>query len=354
MTSFFPLGPYHPALPEPMQLRLYTEGERVEEVEVRLGYNHRTVELLATRTDLAAVPSLLAHLCGLCSQAHVLAFCQAVEKAGGVNLPARVQHLRVVAAELERIHSHLFWLGQAAGAVGDYRLKKRLNGLARRVAGALTGLSRGALSSFGTGAGPNLADAEGLRPILNGVGSETEAALSAFSQKRIIRSRTEGVGILSHRDATELGTVGMVARGSGVPRDVRSEVPYATYDELQFFFALEQDGDVRARLALRGLEIVESLKIIEQALTLAQQSDAGLVEDIQPLAGEVTSVVEAPTGEVGHYLIIGEGGKVERLRIHTASFTNLPALAVALRGQRLADVPLIVASFGLCMACADR
>jgi ech hydrogenase subunit E len=353
LTDCFPLGPYHPALPEPVLFRLYGDGEIIERAEVRLGFGHRGIEGLLADRDLADVPAVLARLCGGCSQAHLLAFRQAVEKAAGFEPDERTRYLRVVAVELERVCAHLYWLGQAAINAGQRRQGLRLTRQAGDVAGVLRDLAGDGLGLILPGESP-APGREALSPLFDRSRLAASAALSTLDRDPLYRSRISGTGLISRADALELGLAGVVARASGLDRDARRADRDDAYGRLVLRVVSEGGGDVRSRLRVRATEVLESLRLVDQALVVAHESPVEPLADFVPLSGEVVATVEAAPGELSHYLTVGEQGRVDRLRIATASFANLAALPLALQGQRLGDVPLIFASFGLCLACADR
>ena len=118
MGYIIPIGPYHPALEEPVYAKLYTEGEIIKDAEVHIGYNHRGIEKLATQKNFIQTLALVERVCGICSHSHPFAYCQAIESIAGMEVPKRGQYIRVIIAEMERLHSHFLWLGLAAHIIG--------------------------------------------------------------------------------------------------------------------------------------------------------------------------------------------------------------------------------------------
>jgi Ni,Fe-hydrogenase III large subunit len=176
-----------------------------------------------------------------------------------------------------------------------------------------------------------------------------------FTDNRTIRSRTAGVGVLSKSAALLYGAVGPLARASGLTFDVRRDMPYAAYADLDFQVVTASDGDVLARITVRALEMLESVRLIELALRRMPGGPVRLpgVYTVVP-AGEITARAEAPRGEVIYYLEADGSDTPRRMRIRTPTFVNLPAIEAMCIGQQLADLPLIQASVDPCNSCTDR
>ncbi len=169
------------------------------------------------------------------------------------------------------------------------------------------------------------------------------------------KARTVGIGVLKREDALSYGVVGPLARASGVESDIRTDFPYAAYPELDFKLVFLKDGDVQARLVVRALEMLESLRLIEKALN---EMPAGPIRIADPYpvipAGEATARVEAPRGEVIYYVRSDGSDVPARVKIRTPSFVNIPSIEAMVPGQYLADIPLIQASVDPCCSCTDR
>jgi len=177
-----------------------------------------------------------------------------------------------------------------------------------------------------------------------------------FTTSTTARSRCAGVGVLTCEKALSCGVVGPVARASGVAQDLRRAAPYAAYAEMEFDVPVQQDGDVRARLLVRALEIMESCRILRQALVKLPPGELNAGEDkLVFTTGTATSRVEAPRGEVMYSVSWKEGSRnPARVHVRTPTFAVMPAIRWMVMGARLADTPLIQASIDPCYSCTDR
>jgi Ni,Fe-hydrogenase III large subunit len=177
-----------------------------------------------------------------------------------------------------------------------------------------------------------------------------------FTTSSTARSRCADIGVLTHEKAISLGVVGPVARASGVAQDIRRAAPYAAYAEMEFDVPVEKAGDVRARLLVRALEIMESCRILRQALTKLPPGELNAGEGkVQFITGTATSRVEAPRGEVMYSVTWKEGSnKPSRVHVRTPTFVTMPAIRFMVQEARLADTPLIQASIDPCYSCTDR
>jgi Ni,Fe-hydrogenase III large subunit len=360
MSYRIPMGPYHPGLEEPYKLEMICEGETVQDAELNIGFNFRGIEHLAeTRNHYQAI-ALMERVCGICSFIHTLTFCQAMEKLAGLEAPPRAKYIRVAMAELERLHSHVLWAGIAAKLMGFKTMFMTCFGLREKVMDVLQAISGNrvnySMNCIG-GVNRDIEDPLALLPLLDELEREMmRTIIPIFTTSTTARSRCAGVGVLTHEKAVSCAVVGPNARASGVPQDLRCEAPYAAYEEMDFNVPVEQAGDVRARVFVRALEIMESSKILRQALTKmppGEVSNGGY--KIAFVTGTATSRVEAPRGEVMYSVSWKEGSKnPARVHVRTPTYTNLPAVRWMVQGARLADIPLIQASIDPCYSCTDR
>ncbi|MCX7846908.1 MAG: nickel-dependent hydrogenase large subunit [bacterium] len=355
--TVIPFGPQHPVLPEPLHLRLVLEDEKVVEAQPAVGYIHRGIEKLAEVKDFQQNVFLLEHVCGICSFIHALAYCQGIEELMGVEVPARARYLRVVWSELNRLHSHLLWLGLLADAFGFeslfmqiWRARERVLDLEEQTAGA-----RIMLSTCTIGGVRRDLSAEQVGQVLRGL-DELEREFDMFVPVVIkdatVKERLCGVGVLTQRQAQELGAVGPVARASGIARDLRV-TGYAAYGELGVNPVIETDGDCYARTLVRVRELYQSLLLLRKALRHMPDSPIAVAVKGKP-EGEVVMRVEQPRGEVMYYLKANGTATLERVRVRTPTFANLPALLAILPGCELADVPVITLSIDPCVSCTER
>jgi len=358
MSYRLPIGPYHPALEEPYKLDLTCEGETVRAVELHVGFNFRAIEYLAERRNYIQVIALVERICGICSNVHTLSFCQAVEQLTGIEPPERALYLRVILAELERLHSHVLWAGIAAKLMGFKTMFMGCFAIRESVMDVLETISGNrvnyAMNCIG-GVNHDLADpAQVLSAVSEIERAITHTIVPIFTQDRTVQSRCAGVGVLTREQAIAYGVVGPTARASGLPQDTRRAAPYAAYDRLQFNVPVESAGDVRARLVVRALEILESCRILRQALKQLPSGPLRGPAFVEVPAGTAISRIEGPRGEV-FYSVTSDGSDVPyRVRVRTPTFANMPSVRPMLLNADLADAPLIQASIDPCYSCTDR
>ena len=358
MSYRIPIGPYHLALEEPYKIEVECEGETVTGASLKVGFNFRGIEWLAQRKNITKSIALLERVCGICSNVHSMTYCMALERIGSIEVPRRAQYIRVVMSELERLHSHLLWAGVAAELIGfetlfmhAFRLREQVMDLLESISGNRVNYSMNRIGGVNR-------DIDRPDVVLAGVGvirdEVQRSVIPVFTTDRTVAARCSGVGILSRADAFAYGAVGPVARASGVDSDLRRDNPYLVYGSLDFTVPTQTDGDVRSRIIVRALEILESCRMIEQAVQQmpAGQLHAGNIYAVPP--GEAVARIEAPRGEVFYYVASDGSDTPARVKVRTPSFVNIPAVAAMVRGSELADVPLIQASVDPCYSCTDR
>jgi Ni,Fe-hydrogenase III large subunit len=362
MSFRIPIGPYHPALEEPYKLELVCDGETVTDAVMNVGFNFRGIEYLAERRNYLQGITLVERVCGICSNVHSLSFCQAVEQLNGAEPPERALYIRVVLAELERLHSHFLWSGVAAKLIGFKTVFMACFTLREKVMDALSAIS-GNRVNYGMnrigGVNRDIADPQAVLNILDEMERDiTRTIIPLFLEDKTVASRCKGVGILTNEWAKSMGAVGPLARASGVPQDMRKAAPYAAYDRFKFNVPVETAGDVQARLVVHALEMVESCRILRQALTSLPEgpfhSTTPTAARFKVPAGTAISRVEAPRGEV-LYQMVSNGTEIpQRVRVRTPTFMNMATVRFTVMGQELADSPLIQASCDPCYSCTDR
>ncbi len=359
MTYTFPLGPYHPALEEPFKVRVQCRGEVIESATVDVGFSFRGIELLAQQRNWIEVVTLIERVCGICSNTHAKTFCMAVESIAGIEIPRRAAYIRLIMAELERLHSHLLWAGVGAEDIGFHSLFMEVFQLRERVMDTLEAISGNRVNYGMNCVGGVLRDIPDPRvhlPVLDHLEKAIrDAVIPIFTEDRTVLARTRGCGVLTRAQAQEWAVVGPVARASGLDIDVRRDQPYLAYAELGFQPVVRPEGDVQARVVVRALEMLESLRLLREAL---QGLPAGPLRATAGLpsipAGEATVRTEAPRGEALYYVASEGGNGPARVKIRTPSFVNIPVLEAMVVGQPLADLSIIQASVDPCISCTDR
>lgn len=360
MSYIVPIGPYHPALEEPIHANLIVEGEIIKEAEVFVGYNHRGIEKLATERNAIQTLVLVERVCGICSHSHAFTYAMAVEKINGIEVPKRGQYIRDITAELERLHSHLLWMGIACHIIGHDSLFMHIWDVREMIMDLLEKLSGNrvnyAMVTIG-GARRDIDDnlkAEILSDLEKLKGPMDRIVEICLNDKTIAL-RTKGVGKLPTEDAIRMGAVGPHARASGVKVDVRKDAPYSSYEDFDFDVPVSNDCDVFARVVVRALECYESIKIIEQALNKLPAGPINLGNKIPKIKeGQAVTRHEAPRGQLSH-MVVGDGSMNNyRLSVHVPSYKNTPTVPFMLRGNAVSDAGLIIASIDPCFSCLDR
>ncbi len=359
-TIIVPFGPYHVACDEPFHFRLFVKGEEIIDAEYRGFYNYRGIEKIAeTRLTYDQVTFIAERICGICGFTHSTAYVQAVEAAAGIEAPERARYIRTIMLEIERLHSHLLWLGIACHLLGfdtgfmhTWKIREKVMWLAER----LTGNRKTYGMNLVGGVRRDILEYRRklVLETINTLKKEFKALVDSLVSNKTFVKRCEGVGVLPYDKAVAYSTVGPVARASGRRFDVRKDHPYAAYGDLDFKVPVYKDGDVLSRALVRIDEVFESIWIIEQALD--QLPGGPLREEnikLEPYA-EALGYTEAPRGENVHYVMLGPGNRVYRYRVRAATYNNLPAVPEMLRGYTVADAPLIVASIDPCFSCTER
>ena len=355
--SLIPFGPQHPVFPEPLQLKLVMEDEKIIEAIPAIGYVHRGLEKLAEQKDYLQVTYLAERVCGICSFIHSLTYCQGIEELMNVTVPDRAKFLRVMWSEMHRIHSHLLWLGLTADSFGfeslfmqGMRSRETILNLMEKTAGArimlgtccVGGVRRDIESSA-------FAD---INKALDSIARDLDEISPTVLNDYSVRERLVNIGNLSAKDAFETGAVGPVAKASGIARDFRT-TGYAAYGQLDFKPITETDGDCYARTKVRFGELYQCVDLIRQCMAKMPDGPISVPVKGNP-EGETIARTEQPRGEVIYY-IKGNGTKnLERLRIRTPTFANIPALLKMLPGCQLPDVPVITLTIDPCISCTER
>ena len=283
-----------------------------------------------------------------------------VENINGIEVPKRGQYIRVITAELERLHSHFLWLGIACHIIGHDSMFMHIwdeRELVMDLLEKMTG-NRVNYAMVTVGGARRDIDDELRRELLEAC-DKLKAPLDRITEialtDKTIAMRTKGVGVLPKEDALRMGAVGPHARASGVKVDVRKDAPYSSYEDFDFDVPVVESGDVFARVVVRALECYESIKIIRQALENLPATPINLgnkLIKIQP--GQAVCRHEAPRGQLSH-MVVGDGSfNNHRVSIHVPSYKNTPTIPFMLRGNTVADAGLIIASIDPCFSCLDR
>lgn len=356
------MGPQHPSTHGVLRLVLRLDGEKVVDADVVIGYLHRGIEKLCESRDYTQIILLTDRMDYVAAATNNLGYVETVEKLYGLEVPRRAKYIRTALSELQRVASHLVWLGTHAMDIGAvtvflYCLRERelVLDLFEEYCGA-----RLTYNSMRVGGMPVDLPPGWDKKVLQFCDLQLQK-LPEYEQlltnNRIWIERTKGVGVISGAAATSIGLCGPPLRASGVARDVRKDEPYAAYDEMQFDIAVGTNGDTYERYLVRLEEIRQSVRIIRQAIEgMPEGPIMGKVPRlIKPPAGETYHAIEAPKGELG-YFIASDGKSVSpyRFRVRPPSFCNLQALPMLVRGHLVADVVAIIGTIDIVLGEVDR
>ncbi|HDR90278.1 MAG TPA: NADH:ubiquinone oxidoreductase [Bacteroidetes bacterium] len=360
-TKIIPVGPYHPLQEEPELFKLYCEGEIVKDIKWETGYNHRGIEKLAESKTFDQVFFLVERICGICSTSHPFAFANAMEEIAGVDIPNRAKYIRSIIGELERIHSHLLWVGLAGHFLGyntvfmwAWKYREPILDLFEMITG-----NRNSYAMFKVGGVRRdipMALIPEVRKAMDGFKPKLDLLIGAVMDDPVIHARTKGVGVLTHQDIIQFAAVGPTARASGVDIDVRRDDPYAAYDMVDWKVIVTGEGDVFAKAYVRLLEMVESVSIIEQCLDGLEKEPEGDTEvKVKNIPeGMGTGRAEAPRGEVFHFVVTDGGYGPVRHKIRAPSYVNIATFKKSCIGQTISDATISLAAVDPCYCCTER
>ncbi len=355
--TIVPFGPQHPVLPEPIHLDLVLEDERVVEAIPRIGYVHRGLEKLVEKKDYQQYVYVAERICGICSFMHGMGYCMSIESIMEAEIPERAKFLRTIWAELSRLHSHLLWLGLLADAFGfeslfmqSWKLREQVLDIFEETTGGRVIFSVCDIGGVKKDISPETLNK--IREVLDRMEKELKEAAAVFFNDSTVKLRTKGVGVLSKQAAFELGAVGPMARASGIEMDLRSQ-GYAAYDKLNFKPITDQGGDCYARTKVRIGEMFQSMDLIRQCISIMPEGEIKRKVTGNP-KGENFTRLEQPRGEVLYYAKANGTKFLDRVRVRTPTFANVPALLETLKNCSLADVPILILTIDPCISCTER
>ena len=361
-TTVVPVGPFHASLHEPAHFAVYVDGETIKGCDYRGFMTHRGIEKLCqTQVSYNEVPFVAERICGICGSVHAAAYAQAVEEAAGLKISRRAEFIRTILLEIERLHSHLLWLGVAGHLIGfdtlfmqAWRIRERIMWLSERITGNRKTYGMIVIGGVRRDITPEIA--KELRETLETVEKEVLEVKAAVLKDTSIHKRTKGVGFLTEEQTRRWSLIGPVARARGVDIDARRDHPYAAYDAVEFAVPVMDSGDVWGTVVVRILEVFESVKIIRQALDTMPNDGPLLTEfsEFLPPLRHGMSTVEAPRGESVHYVITGEENRPERWKVRAPTYANLQGVPDMLLNNQFADFPIILGSIDPCFSCTDR
>jgi NADH-quinone oxidoreductase subunit D len=389
-TMLLNLGPQHPSTHGVLRVLLELDGELIVSADPDIGYLHRGIEKLCEYRTLHKCMPLMNRLDYLAGEQNNFGFCLAVEKLLGVEIPKRAQYIRVLIAELTRIASHLFWLGTHGHDLGAmtplfyaFREREKIMDMCEMVSGArmfplyfrIGGLAADLPEGF----------IPAVRDFVKTFPQRWKDYDTLLTQNEIWKERTKDVGVMTAEEALDWGWSGPMARGSGVDWDLRRDNPYSSYEEFEFEVPLgTREGDTYSRYLVRMQEMLQSNRIVEQALKKIEETEPGdikakdprvslppkekvytdiaslinhflIIQDgIRPPQGEVYQCIEAPKGEMGFYLVSDGGPIAFRLKIRGPSFVVLSATDKLCQGRLLSDLIAVIGTMDIVLADVDR
>jgi len=359
--TLIPIGPYHPLQEEPELFKLYCDGEIVRDIKWETGYNHRGIEKLSESKSYEQVFFLVERICGICSTSHPFAFANAVEEIVGKEITDRAKYIRSIIGELERIHSHLLWVGLAGHFLGyntvfmwAWKYREPILDLFEMITG-----NRNSYAMFRVGGVRRDIENSKIPPIrktINEFKKKNDVLTGAVMDDPVIHARTKGVGILTKQDIIDYAAVGPTARASGIAIDIRKDDPYAAYPLVNWKVITAEAGDVFAKAEVRLLEMYESISIIDQCLDGLEKTKEG---DINIVVKEIpegigTGRVEAPRGEVFHFVVSDGSNSPVRHKIRAPSYVNIATFKKSCIGQTISDATISLAAVDPCYCCTER
>lgn len=359
--TLIPIGPYHPLQEEPELFKLFCDGEIVKDIKWETGYNHRGIEKLSESKTYEQVFFLVERICGICSTSHPFAFANAVEEIVGCEITDRAKYIRSFIGELERIHSHLLWVGLAGHFLGyntvfmwAWKYREPVLDLFEMITG-----NRNSYAMFKVGGVRR--DIENnkipaIRKVIDDLKKKADLLTGAVMDDPVIHARTKGVGVLTKQDVLDYAAVGPTARASGVAIDIRKDDPYAAYPLVNWKVITAEAGDVFAKAQVRLLEMYESISILEQCITGLEKTKEGEVNVVvkEIPEGHGAGRAEAPRGEVFHYVVSDGSNSPARHKIRAPSYVNIATFKKACVGQTIADATISLAAVDPCYCCTER
>ena len=361
-TYYMNMGPQHPSTHGVLRLKLHLDGETILSVEPVIGYGHRAHEKMAENRDYLQFLPNTSRVDYLSGMIYNIAYCQAVEKMLGIEVPERAEYIRVIAAELNRISSHLLWLGTFLLDLGG--ITPFLYGFDDRekILDILDSITGSRLTySYGRFGGVSMDVDEIFLARTAEFCSYFRGRLEVFEElvigNVIFQERTKGVGVFAADLVQSYALSGPCLRAMGFARDVRKDEPYGIYERFDFEVASGQNGDCFDRSMVRMHEIEQSLTIVEQALKEIPEGPfmaAKVPKRIRPSEGEYHFAVESARGRYQHYIVSDSSDVPVRHKLSTPSFVNISVMTEVMPGTMLADAVAILGSIDIVVPEIDR
>lgn len=352
-----PVGPVHAGIIEPGHFRFTTFGEDVINLQAQLFYTHRGIEKIAEGKHFQEAVLVAERVCGVCAASHAVAYARAIEVLAGINAPPRARYIRTILLEMERLYNHVGDIGNMCAGIGfsfgisrGAILKERLMRLNMHITGHR--YLRGTIIPGGVKI--DIHETAELHAELQKIQRELAELTSTMLASQSLLDRMQTTGVLPTEEAKALGAVGPAARASGIDRDLRRDLPYAAYGELDFAVPLQTKGDVFCRIKQRMEEAEQSFGLVRQAIEKLPQGELAVEITYLPPYHTAVGYTESARGANVHWVMSGPDHTIYRYMVRSASHCNWPVVPLCLPGNIVPDFPLINKSFELCYACLDR
>lgn len=358
--NVIPVGPYHPLLEEAEYFTLQVDGETVVDIDLEIGWMHRGHEFISESKTFTQSIYLVERICGICSTSHPIAAVHAMEDVDNIEIPLRARYIRTLVGELERIHSHLLWLGLAGHFIGydtlwmwAWKYREPVLQMFEIISGNRN--HYGMMRVGGVAKDVDPSKVGKLFEVMDEIEKKIDMIAKAANDDPVLRSRLKGVGILTKKDAIDFCAVGPTARASGVPTDVRKDEPTDAYDLVDFKIIVTENGDVFDKTVVRLLETFESIKICKQCLEKLKTVNGGIRNNVKEISpGEGIGRYEAPRGEVFHYVKTDGTNRPVRHKVRAPSYVNIPTFKASCKGIPVADALITLAAVDPCYCCTER
>ena len=355
------MGPQHPSTHGVLRVILRLDGEKIIGTDCVIGYLHRGVEKLGENRTYQMFAPYVDRMDYVAAVSNGLGYCLAVEKLLNIEAPPRAQVVRVILSELNRIASHLIWLGTHALDVGAitplfYVMRERediLNIFEKYCGARLTthafrigGLQYETYDGF----------EQDVAAFCDMFGAKADEYEELLTSNRIWINRLKGVGVLSAEDCKQYGVTGPMLRAAGVQWDIRKAQPYSGYEQYDFEIPVCRNADTYDRYLVRMREMRQSVRIIRQGLEKLSEGPimAKVPKVIKPPVGEAYVSIEAPKGELGYFIVSDGSTQPYRVRVRPPSFVNLQSLDKMARGALVADIVAIIGTIDIVLGEVDR
>lgn len=354
-----PVGPIHAGIIEPGHFRFNVGGERIVSLEGKLFFTHKGVEKLLEGKTVAQALPFVERISDDTAVSHALAFVQAIESISGAQISEKANLIRTLFAELERLTMHIHDIANIAGmgigytimAAQGFKIKEDLVRLSEKITG--NRFWRGIVQPGGVAKDLTAEEIDLMQDILQVVFANLQDIIKIAVESDGVMERFVNTGVLKQKFARAYGAVGLPARASGIPMDVRKDHPYVSYNSLNFNVITKSAGDVYSRFMMRVREVTQIQEILTEVFKLLQKTDGKLVTKIDVNAGEALGAVEGWRGEILHFVRIDKDGKIDRMAVRDPSFCNWPLFAEIGPGNIVPDFPLCNKSLNLSYSGCD-